>query len=384
MNINPEELFYKDNKLFCFTAKVVDCFSCGNAYRVILDRTGFFPEAGGQSADKGTINRINVDDVQVGEKGIEHFVAVPFEKGSEVRCVIDKEERMKKERNHTGEHIISAVVHTKFGFDNVGFHIGKNEMDVDFNGDFSAEDIAFIEREANRIVMENVPVKTYFPTVEELEKIDYRSKLELSAPRIVEIVGYDFCACCAPHVSSTGEVGVIKIIDSTKNRGNTRLTVLCQADAFEYVQRVCKDARVAGSLLNVKLDSVSKAVERQLEETLALKRENTALKKVITDSVIDSLRCSDDFLTVFCQPFSIKDVLNRGIELSDKGVFVFCDCPDGFMYAIASKNLDVRIYSQELNKRFSGSGGGKPNAVQGKIHATKEQIQEYLQTLKKE
>lgn len=384
MNINPEELFYKDNKLFSFTAKVVDCFREGNGYRVILDKTGFFPEAGGQSADKGTIDRINVSDVQVGEKGIEHYVDVPFEKGKVVECVLDKDERIKKERNHTGEHIISAVVHTKFGYDNVGFHMGKTEMDVDFNGEFSADDIAFIEREANRIVMENVAVKTYFPTAEELEKINYRSKLELSAPRIVEIVGYDFCTCCAPHVSSTGEVGVIKIVDSTRNRGNTRLTVLCQADAFEYVQKVCIDARRSGGLLNVKSDSVSKAVERQLEETLALKRENATLKKAITDSVLASLTRSNDFLTVFCQQFSVKDVLNKGIELSDKGVFVFCDSSDGFTYAIASKTLDVRKYSQALNKAFSGSGGGKPNAAQGKIHATETQIKEYLQILKKE
>lgn len=384
MNINPDELFYKDNKLFSFSAKVVKCVPHDGYFGIVLDKTGFFPEAGGQKADKGTINSLSVYDAQVTNEGIEHYLKVPLEVGSVAVCRIDENDRLTKERNHTGEHIVSSVVHKKFGYDNVGFHMGKIKMDVDFNGEFTQEDLSYIEREANRIVMENVAVKTYFPTTEELEKIEYRSKLELTNPRIVEIEGYDYCACCAPHVSFTGEVGTIKITDSCRNRGNTRLTLLCQSDAFDYVQTVCTDARRAGALLNVKPFSVSGAVERQLEENASLKRENTYLKRTITDSFVDSLRQTDEFLIVFCPSFAAKDVLNKGLELSKKGVFVFSETTDGYLYSLASKTVDMRVFSQELNKLFSGAGGGRPNAVQGKVRASKSQLEDFVKQKTKE
>ncbi len=378
MDISKNELFYQDNKLFEFDAPIIECAPQGNGYGIYFERTGFFPEAGGQKADKGTIDGNEVIDVQVTDKGILHLIGIPLEVGRTVHCVLDKDERLRKERNHTGEHIVSSVVHRLFGYSNVGFHMGEYGMDVDFDGPFTKDDLAIIEREANMIVMENVAVKTYFPDEDELKKIDYRSKLELSSPRIVEIEGYDYCACCAPHVSFTGEVGLIKIVDCYRNRGNSRLTLLCQKEALEYIQSVCRDADTAGALLSVKPYAVSAGVAKQLAHNSNVEYENGELRRTITRSIIDSLSPTDGRLVVFCPVFASKDVLNSALALSCKTVCVFSETDAGYSYKIASKNEDVRELAKKLNSTFNGKGGGRADSVQGQLIANKIQIENFF------
>lgn len=384
MELNPNELFYSDNKLFVFDSLVVKRIDYSDKYGIVLDKTGFFPEAGGQKADAGTLNGIKVLDVQVTENGIEHFVSSPIDIGAIVHGELDKEPRLKKERNHTGEHIVSAVVHKLFGYNNVGFHMGDNGMDVDFDGSFTKEELLEIERQANRIVRENVAVKCYFPTEEELKSINYRSKLELSTPRIVEIVGYDYCACCAPHVSTTDEIGLIKIVDCYKNRGNTRLTLLCAEDAVEYVLSVCSDAEKGGAMLSAKPYSVSTAIAKQLKANEELSKMNVELKHTITQEIVSSLKPTDDYLVVFAPSYASKDILNKGLELTPKGVCIFSENDEGYTYVLASKTNDMRGLANALNLEFSGKGGGKPTQVQGRIRANKEQIEKFFHNGEKE
>lgn len=386
MDINKEALFYHDNKLFEFDSVVVDCAEFDDCFGVILENTGFFPEAGGQYADHGELNGIEVSDVQLTEKGIVHFVKKEIPKGSAVHGKLDKEERLKKERNHTAEHIISAIVFKLFGYDNVGFHMGENAMDVDFNGAFTPDDLGRIEVLANKAVRDNLEVKTYFPTKEELEQISYRSKLELESPRIVEIVGLDLCACCAPHVSSTGEIGFIKIIDSCKNRGNTRLTLLAADDAVEYVLNVTRDASKSAAILSSKPYSVSTALEKKMKGIDDLTKENGDLKRKLAEVVSDNLKETDGYLVVFTESYVSKEVLNKGIKLAKKGVCVFSESVngEGFSYSLASETEDMRVLGAKLNKEFNGKGGGKPEAVMGRITAGKKQIEEFFEKEEKE
>lgn len=384
MDINKEALFYKDNKLFEFVSVVSESINLGERYGIILENTGFFPEAGGQYADKGTLNGIEVLDVQLTEKGIVHYVNIDIPKGTEVQGILDKDLRLKKERNHSAEHIVSAIVHKLFGYDNVGFHMGENYMDVDFNGSFTAEELNEVEILANRVVRDNVEIKTYFPSKEELEKINYRSKLELSSPRIVEIVGCDLCACCAPHVSTTGEIGLIKIIDSYKNRGNTRLTLLASDDAVEYVLSVTRDALKSASLLSAKPYGVSVALEKKLKSFEELNRENGELKRKLGQAVIQTLRETKGYLVVFTESYIAKDVLNKGLKLAKKGVCVFCENGKEFTYMLASETQDMRVLADKLNKEFSGKGGGKVQSAMGRITAQKKQIEEFFENEEKE
>ena len=189
-----EKLYYQDSHQKEFTARVLSCEwdekrSC---YGVVLDKTVFFPEGGGQYADVGDLNRIPVEDVQ--EKGdvITHYVKEPLEEGDEVFGSIDYGERFSKMQQHTGEHIVSGLVHKHFGYDNVGFHLGRELVTMDFNGSLTKEQLRMIEREANEAVTSNIPVQVTYPSKEELEGMEYRSKKELTGQvRIVTVPGYD-------------------------------------------------------------------------------------------------------------------------------------------------------------------------------------------------
>lgn len=386
MDINKEALFYRDNKLFEFDSVVSDCIKLDDCFGVILENTAFFPEAGGQGCDHGTLNEVEVLDVQLTEQGIVHFVKTEIPKATLVHGKLDKEERLKKERNHTAEHVVSGIVFKLFGFDNVGFHMGENAMDVDFNGVFTPDDLEKIEVLANKAVSANLEVKTYFPTKEEVEKLSYRSKLELESPRIVEIVGLDLCACCAPHVSSTGEIGFIKIVDSCKNRGNTRLTLLASDDAVRYVLSVTRDASKSSQILSSKPFSVSTALEKKMKLIEELNRENGDLKRKLASAVSDTLRESDGYIVVFTESYVVKEVLNKGIKLSKKGVCVFSESGngDGYSYSLASEREDMRVLAGKLNKKFNGKGGGKPEACMGRITAERKQIEEFFKNEEKE
>lgn len=201
-----EKLFYEDSHMVTFSATVVSCEQSGEVYEVVLDRTAFFPEGGGQYADTGRLDDAKVTDVQEKAGIIYHKTNQSLEIGKTVQGTIDWEERFSKMQQHSGEHIVSGIVHAVYGYDNVGFHMGKDAITMDFNGSISKEELKVIERKANEAVVKSLDIKVLYPAKEELDSIAYRSKIEIEGQvRIVEIPGYDVCACCAPHVKKTGE-----------------------------------------------------------------------------------------------------------------------------------------------------------------------------------
>lgn len=224
-----EKLYDKDSHLKEFTGTVLSCKKTGEKYAVTLNRTAFFPEGGGQQSDRGYIGEAYISDVQIKNGEILHFADKPLSVGQAYDCKLDFDFRFRNMQNHSGEHIISGIIHRFYGFNNVGFHLGA-EMTMDFDGELTRQQLDEIEDLANKAVYENLPVKAYYPTDEELESLDYRSKLDLKENvRIVEIKGVDVCACCARHVKSTGEIGIIKILDFEKYKGGVRLIVKCGA-----------------------------------------------------------------------------------------------------------------------------------------------------------
>ena len=209
------KLFYENSHLQEFTATVTDCWQTEKGWIVTLDATAFYPEGGGQACDIGTLGGVRVLDVQERDGKILHLCDGALEVGVEVTGKIDWERRFDLMQQHTGEHIVSGLLHEKFGYHNTGFHVGNNVMEVDFDGPVSAEDLAQIERRANEAIWQNLPVKCWIPEPEELPQVTYRTKRELPWPvRIVQVPGYDSCACCGIHVARTGEVGMIKILSS--------------------------------------------------------------------------------------------------------------------------------------------------------------------------
>ena len=261
-----EKLYYIDSHMKAFTATVTSCEKNGDRFEVTLDRTAFFPEGGGQLGDSGVIGGVRVFDTHEKNGEIKHYVNQALETGKTYDCAIDWETRFRRMQNHSGEHIVSGLVHKKYGYNNVGFHMGSDVVTIDFDGELSWEQLLEIEREANRAIAANYKVTATFPAEDVLKTLEYRSKLELTENvRIVEIENTDICACCAPHVNSTAEVGTVRILTAERRRrggDGVRITMLCGLDAFEHEVIIDANNAEVSTLLSAKRTETAAAVRR--------------------------------------------------------------------------------------------------------------------------
>lgn len=289
---------------------------------LVLDRTLFFPEEGGQTPDTGEINGFPVVDVQLDGNVIRHFVRIsgggtgtrertenvpdpaeiPFTAGQTVHGRIDFDRRFSNMQNHSGEHILSGLTHNRFGYDNVGFHLSDNTVTLDFNGPLRDEDILWLEQAANRVVWDNREIRGWYPDGEELEQAVYRSKKEIDGPmRLVEIPGVDLCACCAPHVKRTGEIGLIKIIRILRERGGIRLTILCGSRALAYVQTLQKAAEEVSHLTNMPREEIAAGAARILEDNSRLKQREAALENQVTEALAAAVPAEQEHVFLFTE-----------------------------------------------------------------------------------
>ena len=215
--MNEEKLYYQDCHIKTFKAVVTDCIKTEEGYQITLDQTAFYPEGGGQACDLGTLAETNVLYVKEQDEKVVHICDKPLEAGNTVEGRIDWARRFDLMQQHTGEHIVSGIINRRFGWHNVGFHMGSEVITIDFDGPIPAEALVEIEAEANQWVWQNLSIRCWYPSAEELPSVPYRSKRQLPWPvRVVEIPGVDTCACCGVHVAQTGEIGFIKLFSCVK------------------------------------------------------------------------------------------------------------------------------------------------------------------------
>ena len=378
-----EKLFYQDTRMIDFEAVVTDCFKDekNQGWQVLLDRTAFFPEEGGQTADKGTLNGKEVLDVQIEGDIIYHRMAEPMEVGSTVEGCVDWDHRLDFMQQHSAEHILSGLLYKHYGFHNVGFHLSVNEVTMDFDGQLTWEQLREIETKANEVVWKDLPVYAYFPTEEELKNMEYRSKMEIEGDvRIVEIVGVDACACCAPHVSFTGEIGVIKIISAMNHRGGMRLTLLCGNRALKDYSFRQDTFSVLTSMLSAKPEKILEAVKRLQEETANLKNTANQLANQLMELKLHSLPSpvESENALLFVELSNMVAVRNTVNDLTARykgycAIFAGNDA-EGYSYIVGSSTLDCREMATLLREQLGAKGGGTAPMVQGNVKATKEQI----------
>ena len=387
-----EQLYYQDSYIKDFEAVVLSCIPNGNHFEAVLDRTAFFPEGGGQCADTGVLHienrKIKVFDVQERNGEIIHFIDKEILPGQTVIGELDFQERFSKMQQHTGEHIISGIVHRRFGYENVGFHLGKEEVTMDYDGPLTGEELRSVEYEANQVVAENREIKAYFPSTEELEKIPYRSKKELQGKiRIVEIQDCDICACCAPHVQTTGNVGLIKITNAIRYKGGMRLWIACGMRALEdYNQKEASVVQIS-NMLSAKQQEVTEAVKRLTEEIQQLKEKAAKMQEKLVmgylESETEALKENPNAnLLLFekeLDAVAMRNFVNAGMELTKGvcGVFIG-DEKQGFRYVLGSSG-DIREIGKKLNAAFQGKGGGKPPMIQGSLVGEEKKIREFLE-----
>ena len=381
-----EKLYYQDSHLFSFEATVLDCRAEKNGYSVVLDRTAFFPEGGGQLADTGVLGGARVLDVHERGGEIRHYTDAPLTAGESVRGEIDREQRLRRMQNHSGEQILSGLVHNAYGYDNVGFHMGAECMIIDFSGELAWEQLMELETRANEVVRQNLPLRVWFPDEAELRALDYRSKLELTENvRIVEIPGVDRCTCCAPHVERTGEVGMVKILDSQRHRGGQRVSVICGMDALEDYRARQESVTEISRALSAKRGEVTQAVQRVLSEQQSMKERCDALSLALIQYMADAEGERDGNIVLFSDvlgEIAQRELVNLLMPKAGgfAAVFVGSDS-DGWRYIIGSLHCDLRAGARAINAAIDGRGGGKPQMIQGSAAAAGHEIECRLNTL---
>ena len=387
------ELYYTDAYIAEFDAAVVSCEQGKDGrFHIVLDKTAFFPEQGGQSADTGLIRTVDGVTVSVLHASIRdgviiHETDAPLQAGISVHGSVDFERRFSNMQQHTGEHIFSGIVHSMFGYDNVGFHLSDSEVTMDYSGVLTDENIREIEHRANEAIWQNIVVRCEFPSEEELERIDYRSKKELSGDiRIVTIPGVDVCACCAPHVSDTGEIGILKVISSQNYKGGVRISILCGRRALEFINREHEIVRDLTRLLTTGSDKIMESVKRQADECYSLKGELSACREKLIE--IEVAAIDPDRKDVFL----VKDggldgnlmrrITNKLAASHEGFCGVFSGSDDeGYKYIIASGSdgRDTSDLQKKLKEEFGARGGGKQKMIQGSISGCR--IEDVLRSL---
>ncbi len=369
-----QKLYYENQYIKEFTAKVVSCTEGKRGYEVILDKTAFFPEGGGQPGDTGFIGNVQVIDTVESGEDVVHICSEAV--SGEVECRLDFEKRFANMQQHTGEHIISGFIHAMTGFDNVGFHLGEHSVTVDFNGVVTVEQLEEAERLSNEAIYRNLPVKAIYPSDEELENYDYRSKKEIKGQvRLTSIEGVDLCACCGTHVAFTGEIGIIKAVSMMNYKKGVRITLQIGRKAFEDYCQKNKSVHEISVMLKAKTEEVSQAVERvqaQLKET---KFRYTQLKRNYYELIAED--CEGDKCCFFDDSGSAEDARVLCDILAQKAFVaaVFSGNDDiGYKYAVASKTYDVRKVAAELNSCCAGRGGGTAEMVQGSLATYRDMI----------
>ena len=376
------KLYYENAYTQDFTAVVQSCEAAKNGFAVTLDRTAFYPEGGGQPADHGTLGEARVLDVHEKDGVVTHLCNRALSVGVEVGGHIDWARRFDHMQQHSGEHIISGLLCSTFHCDNVGFHMGADVVTIDYNAPITWEQALEVERRANAYIWADHPIRIWYPSAEELAALPYRSKKELTgAVRITEFPGADRCACCGTHVSSSGQVGLLKLLSCQKFRDGVRLELLCGQRALDCLAAGWEQARQIGQALSVKPQSAFAAVSRLQEELLSLKEKASRLEEA-------------DFAHVAAQYRGAGSVLHIAEPLDGDGARRLCDAiakaaggrcavfagQDGdYRYAVIESGGDLRQFIKDMNTALHGRGGGRDGFAQGSAVCTAEELRAFFQ-----
>ena len=380
--MKTRKLYYEDSHMTAFTATVLSCEKTEKGFEVVLDATAFYPEGGGQAADTGFLNGIRVKDTREREETVVHFCAEALEVGTVVEGVVDWEPRFHRMQQHSGEHIVSGIINRRYGYHNVGFHMGSDIITIDFDGVIPAEDLASIEAEANAAVWKNLPVKCWYPSAEALPTVPYRTKRQLPWPvRIVEVPGFDICACCGTHVKATGEIGLIKLFTMMGFRGGTRMEMSCGKSALKLLNEAYEQNRQVSQAFSAKIEETGAAARRMNEVEAALKYRIVGLEKRIFSGISAEYAGKGNVVHFEdnLDNNAVRDLADAIADTCGGTAAVFSGSDEGgYAFCLVTRNGDLRQLGKEMTKALNGRGGGKPAFQQGRVQAKKAEIEAFF------
>ena len=380
------EKLYDNGMLTEFDAKVISCTPIKNGFEAVLDRTAFFPEGGGQAGDVGVLGGSEVIDTYEKNGDIIHKCVHPLTVGSEVHGSVNYKIRLGRMQNHSGEHLLMGVIHNKYGYENVGFHLGSSGVTLDLNGVISAEELRECERKANELIAADLPITISYPAPEELPLLKYRSKLEMTENvRLVTIEGVDVCACCAPHLNSTGQIGIVKIVSYENYKGGLRINLLSGLAAFDLICQRMDTVSAISALLSAKPEKTAEAAEKLLAENNELKKMLYETERQKAEEIISSLENrGEKSICVFTKGIRIdlmRMIANKAVKMTAGAAGVFGETENGFNYIIASENIPLREKAKLISSALGGKGGGSDIMIQGSVTADRRTIEEFFESL---
>lgn len=381
------KIYETDGNCSSFDAEVLSCeINKAGLFNITLTKTAFFPEGGGQSSDEGTINGIKVTDVKLSddESTVIHTIETPLKIGETVHGEINKDLRFSRMQNHTAEHICSGIIHSLFGYENTGFHMGQDEITMDFNGLLSYEDLQKVEKLANKAVYDNLPINISFYAPGEARDVFYRSKKEINTTlRLVEIKGIDVCACCAPHVAYTGEIGLIKILGFQKYKGGTRVSLLAGSRAFDELTKHYNNVKKISNFLSSNPNDICERFQQLQKELYDVKIAKTAVKNEYYSLIASQYDNNiENNIIYFESDSSLEEVrflVNLLKEKTNKICAVFSGKENEYKFIAASNYIDMAKFAQYFRINLKASCGGKSQMIQGSVLAKKEEIIKVLE-----
>lgn len=380
--METEKIYYADCHCATFRARVLECSETEGGFAVTLDRTAFYPLGGGQAADTGTLGGVRVLDTREEGEKIVHLCDGSLTVGSTVDGQIDYEARFVRMQQHTGEHIVSGILHRLYGCHNTGFHMNQTGIVIDFDTVIPAEKLPEIEREANEAIWKNIPLHIWTPGPEALEQVPYRTKRALPWPvRIVEVPGFDICACCGVHVAATGEIGLIKLLSAIPCRGGTRIEMAAGRAAFDLMNAVFDQNRQVSRLLSAQLTQTAQGAEQMLDTLNGWKYRSGALERQLFAYQAAALEGMGDcfFFADGLNPEGLRNLTDQASAKTGGIAAGFSRNENGFHYCLALPGGDLRGLNRELTAALNGRGGGKPNFQQGSVKAAEAEIQAFFE-----
>jgi alanyl-tRNA synthetase len=364
------KLFYDNAYIGESISQVNEIIEKDNKVFVVLNKTPFYPEGGGQPSDIGTIDGIKVTHVYEDEDIIYHVVDRKPE-NREVHCKVNLNRRIDYMVQHSGEHLLSAAFYKLYNGINCGFHMGEDYSTADINiKDVSEEMVSIIEEEVNNYIYLNAPVSTYTVSKQEAQKLPMRKEVKIEDNvRIVQIGGLDYSACCGVHVVRSGEIGILKIIKVEKYKGMTRVYFKCGKRALKDYMNKHNIVTSLVKFYSIEESGILSQVETQAIQIKHLNRRISEYRKVIAAYDAEELirYAEGDIVVKIYKDKNFEDLQYIADQLNGiPQIFILASLLDNRMLMMqdGSMNISCGKLFKSFVAAYNGKGGGNDNKAQ--------------------
>ena len=377
-------LYYDQTYLRAFDAQVLEVRREEARALIRLDQSAFYPTSGGQPYDTGTLGGEAIRDVFVDEAGeVWHAVRpeTPLQAGDSVHGEIDWARRFDHMQQHGGEHLLAGMVYRQLCGTTIGLHLGAEDSTIDVTlpdgrTHLTDSELAALEDEVNLHIEEDLPIRCWFPSPEELARLPLRKAPTVTEHvRVVAMGEVEMVACGGTHPSSTGQICLVKILDAKPARGKVRLRFVCGMRAFQDYRAVRGSAEQAAALLSARLDHLPASVQSLKDELSSLRRELAETRRLQALSRVQALYDRAELLTDGTRlvaaslgevtPESLREAASSLIGHLRTLALLAAERPDGTCLLLFARSADLTLDMGALLRATGAKGGGRPDFAQG-------------------